>query len=306
MARSMWKGAIQFGLVTIPVKLYLATESKGISFHMLHAACGGRIQMKTWCPTDEEYLERSDTVKGFEIAPDQYVVVTENDLASVPLKTVRSIELEQFVPADAAAESTRFVKQAYYLEPEPIARKAFFLLKQILADRGLRAICKIVLRDREQLAALDPFASTMVLSTLYWPDEVRSTGELSLPESEVEIKPAERIMAEQLVAAMTAEFDPANYQDQYREALLSIIEAKASGAEVAPAPQPVGRVTDLMAALEASVAAARAERRERQPEPVSVDVGARRASRKATASVPVMVGAESEAEAAPVKRRKSA
>ena len=306
MARSMWKGAIQFGLVTIPVKLYLATESKGISFHMLHATCGGRIQMKTWCPTDEEYVERSDTVKGFEIAPDQYVVVTEGDLASVPLKTVRSIELEQFVPVDAAAESTRFVKQAYYLEPDPIARKAFFLLKQILADRGLRAICKIVLRDREQLAALDPFASTMVLSTLYWPDEVRSPGELSLPESEVEIKPAERIMAEQLVAAMTAEFDPANYQDQYREALLSIIEAKASGAEVAQAPQPVGRVTDLMAALEASVAAAKAERRERQPEPEPVAAGARGASRKAAASAPVMAGAEPEAEQAPIRRRRSA
>jgi len=302
----MWKGAIQFGLVTIPVKLYLATESKGISFHMLHATCGGRIQMKTWCPTDEEYVERSDTVKGFEIAPDQYVVVTEGDLASVPLKTVRSIELEQFVPVDAAAESTRFVKQAYYLEPDPIARKAFFLLKQILADRGLRAICKIVLRDREQLAALDPFASTMVLSTLYWPDEVRSPGELSLPESEVEIKPAERIMAEQLVAAMTAEFDPANYQDQYREALLSIIEAKASGAEVAQAPQPVGRVTDLMAALEASVAAAKAERRERQPEPEPVAAGARGASRKAAASAPVMAGAEPEAEQAPIRRRRSA
>ena len=122
MARSMWKGAIQFGLVTIPVKLYLATESKGVSFNMLHAECHGRIQMKTYCPTDDAYIERSDTVRGYEIGSGQYVVISDQDLAAVPLKTVRSIEIEQFVPADAAGESTRFIKQAYYLEPDPIAR----------------------------------------------------------------------------------------------------------------------------------------------------------------------------------------
>jgi DNA end-binding protein Ku len=115
MARSMWKGAIQFGLVTIPVKLYLATESKGVSFNMLHAECHGRIQMKTYCPTDDAYIERSDTVRGYEIGSGQYIVVTDDDLASVPLKTVRSIEIEQFVPVDAEGESTRFIKQAYYL-----------------------------------------------------------------------------------------------------------------------------------------------------------------------------------------------
>jgi hypothetical protein len=136
MPRSMWKGAIQFGLVTIPVKLYLATESKGVSFNMLHAACRGRIQMKTYCPTDGEMIERSDTVRATRSRPDQYVVITDEDLASVPLKTVRSIEIEQFVPVDAAAEATRFVKQAYYVEPEPVARKAFFLLRQVLAKQA--------------------------------------------------------------------------------------------------------------------------------------------------------------------------
>ncbi len=261
MARSMWKGAIQFGLVTIPVKLYLATESKGVSFNMLHAECHGRIQMKTYCPTDDAFIERSDTVRGYEIAPNQYVVVTDDDLASVPLKTVRSIEIEQFVPVDAASESTRFIKQAYYLEPEPIARKAFYLLKQTLAEKGLRAIAKIVLKDREQLASLDPFASTMLLSTLHWPDEIRSSADLTLPEDEVEIKPAERLMASQLIETMTREFDPAEYRDEYRQAVMSIIEAKAAGAETAePAPAPTAKVTDLMAALEASLNAAKAGR----------------------------------------------
>ena len=305
MARSMWKGAIQFGLVTIPVKLYLATESKGVSFNMLHADCHGRIQMKTYCPTDDVYIERGDTVRGYEVAPGQYVVVTDEDLAAVPLKTVRSIEIEKFVPVDATGESTRFVKQAYYLEPDPIARKAFYLLKQVLAERGLRAIAKIVLRDREQLAAIDPFSSTMLLSTLYWPDEVRGVGELQLPEAEVEVKPAERAMAEQLIDAMAGEFDASAYRDEYREALLEIIEAKAAGAEIAqPAAAPAAGVTDLMAALEASVAAAKASRSSAQPETMAEAKAKAKPARKAAAPAPAH---EEEAEeAAPVRRRKSA
>ena len=303
MARSMWKGAIQFGLVTIPVKLYLATESKGVSFNMLHAECHGRIQMKTYCPTDEVYIERGDTVRGYEVGPGQYVVVTDEDLAAVPLKTVRSIEIEQFVPVDTAAEATRFVKQAYYLEPEPVARKAFYLLKQVLAELGLRAIAKIVLRDREQLAAIDPFSSTMLLSTLYWPDEVRGVGELQLPETEVEVKPAERAMAEQLIDAMAGEFDAAAYHDEYREALMGIIEAKAAGAEIAePAAAPVAKVTDLMAALEASVAAAKAARASSEPDAMAA---ARvRPARRSPAPRPV--SDDELAEAGPVRRRKSA
>jgi DNA end-binding protein Ku len=299
MARSMWKGAIQFGLVTIPVKMYLATESKGVSFNMLHADCHGRIQMKTYCPKDDVYIERSQTVRGYEIAPDQYVVVTDDDLASVPLKTVRAIEIEQFVPLATNADATRFAKQAYYLEPEPVARKAFFLLKQVLAEKGLRAVAKIVLRDREQLAILDPFASTLLLSTLHWPDEVRSTGELSLPEDEVEVKPAEKAMAEQLVAAMTGDFDASAHRDRYREALMAIIEAKAAGAEVAePAAAPTASLGDLMAALEASVAAAQAARSETPPEAIPA-AGARKA-----AAAPVEE--EPAEEAAPARRRKSA
>ena len=317
MARSMWKGAIQFGLVTIPVKLYLATESKGVSFNMLHAACRGRIQMKTYCPADDAYIERSDTVRGYEIGSGQYVVVTDDDLAAVPLKTVRSIEIEQFVPIEDATAETRFVKQSYYLEPDPVARKAFYLLKDVLAEKGLRAIGKIVLRDREQLVALDPFSSTMLLSTLYWPDEIRNVGELKLPESEVEIKPAERAMAEQLVATMTAAFDPEAYHDEYREALLGIIEAKVAGTEIAPAAeQPPAALGDLMAALEASVAAAKAARvsDDAAPEPMAAAV--RKTSRKPvpvgpgreTAAVASLAETETESEAEPVlaRRRKSA
>ena len=177
MARSMWKGAIQFGLVTIPVKLYTATESEyTIRFNMLHETDLSRIQMKVWCPEDEKVISRGDTVKGYEYAPDQYVVITDEDLEKVPLKTVRSIEIEQFAPRDETTEEhAQFTKQAYYIEPDKIGRKAFYLLRQVLEDKELTAICKVVIRDREALAALDPFEDTMLLTTLHWPDEIRAT-----------------------------------------------------------------------------------------------------------------------------------
>lgn len=270
MARSMWKGAIQFGLVTIPVKLYLATESRaGVSFHMLHEEDLSRIQMKIFCPEDEKIIPRSDTVKGYEYAPDKYVVINDEDLEKLPLKTVRSIEIEQFVDATEAETQTKFVKQAYYLEPDRVGRKAFSLLKDVLQDKGLIAICKIVIRDREALAALDPFQNTMMLSTLYWPDEIRALGELDLPEEEPEIKPAEKKMAAQLIEAMTGEFDPAAFRDEYREALMQVIESKIEGRDTVEieAPEEPTKLVDLMAALQASVNAAAASR---TGKPVSV------------------------------------
>jgi len=209
----MWKGAIQFGLVTIPIKLYLATESKGISFNMLHKDDLSRIQMKIFCPVEDEVISRSDTVKGYEYSPGEYVVVTDEDLEKVPLKTVRSIEIEQFTKSEKDGAAVKFVKSAYYVEPDKIGRKAFYLLKSVLEDEGLTAICKVVIKDREALSALDPFGETMLLTTLHWPDEIRSTKELDLAEEDFDFKPAELAMAKQLVSAMTGEFDPA--QDKH-------------------------------------------------------------------------------------------
>ena len=307
MARSMWKGAIQFGLVTIPVKLYLATESRaGVSFHMLHEPDKSRIQMKIWCPEDEEIIPRTDTVKGYEYAPDRYVVITDEDLEKLPLKTVRSIEIEQFVDATEAETNTKFVKQAYYLEPDRVGRKAFQLLKEVLQDKGLTAICKIVIRDREALAALDPFENTMLLSTLYWPDEIRALGELDLPEEESEIKPAEKKMAAQLIEAMTGEFDPAAYRDEYREALMQVIESKIEGRETVEIEEPAEatKLVDLMAALQASVTAATSAR-DAKGKPVSVAEAKekRAASGKAATK---KADAEEEREERPARRRKSA
>ncbi len=262
MARSMWRGAIQFGLVTIPVKLYLATETGGIGFNLLHASCLNRIQMKVYCPHHDEVIPRSETVRGYEWSKGKYVVVSEEDIDSVPLKTMRAIEIEMFVNVDRDNAGTQFVKAAYYLEPEQIGAKAFYLLKSVLAEQGKSAICKIVLKDREQLASLNPYSNSMLLTTLHWPDEVRSMEELNLPEDQIEIKPSEKKMAEQLVASMTGDFSADEYHDDYRQALMAVIERKVAGEKPEPAQRTEAtNITDLMAALEASVAAARSDRR---------------------------------------------
>jgi DNA end-binding protein Ku len=294
---------------------------------MLHKTDLSRIQMKVWCPVEDEAISRSDTVKGFEHSPGEYVVITDEDLENVPLKTVRSIEIEQFTKAERDDTNVRFVKSAYYLEPDKIGRKAFHLLKAVLEADGLTAICKIVIKDREALAALDPFGETMLLTTLHWPDEIRSTGELDLGDESYEFKPAEVAMAKQLVSAMTGEFDPAQYKDEYREALETIIQAKVEGQETVAvvAPAESGNLIDLMAALEASVNAAKAAREANPAKPVSVsevkEAKSARASRKAAADAKAAAAAdamsaadasaakaeaEAEAPAKPARKLKSA
>ena len=307
MARSMWRGAIQFGLVTIPVKLYLATEQSGIGFNLLHRSCLNRIQMKVYCPHHDKVIPRSETVRGYEYAKGKYVVVDDEDIESVPLKTVRAIEIELFINATREAEGVQFVKQAYYLEPEQIGAKAFYLLKSVLAEQNKSAIAKIVLKDREQLASLNPFSSTMLLTTLHWPDEVRELEGLYLPEDEIDIKPSEKKMAEQLVASMTGDFDADDYTDEYRQALMAVIEKKVAGEK----PEPAARaeptnITDLMAALEASVAAARQDRKAEADKPAAKAAPSKAKPTKARSSRAKKADAEDEAEAPRQRRRKTA
>ena len=238
----MWKGAIQFGLVTIPVKLYLATESRaGVSFNMLHEKDMSRIQMKIWCPRGRGDHPRTETVKGYEYAPGKYVVINDEDLEKLPLKTVRSIEIEQFVDATGGETNTKFVKQAYYLEPDRVGRKAFELLKEVLAGQGPHRDLQD--RDprprgarrarpvREHDAALDP----VLAGRDPRPRRARPA------RGGVEIKPAEKKMAAQLIEAMTGEFDPAEYRDEYREALMQVIESKIEGRETVSEIEPAGR-----------------------------------------------------------------
>ena len=308
MARSMWRGAIQFGLVTIPIKLYVATESRGgLSFHLLHKECLNRIQMRIHCPEHGE-IPRSETVRGFEYSKGQYIVIGDEDFDNVPLKTVRSVEIAMFVDAARDSYGTTFIKQAYYIEPEAIGRKAFYLLKTVLAEEGLSAICKIVLKDREALAALNPYSKTMLLTTLYWPDEVRSIDELDLPEETSDFKPAEIAMAKQLVAAMRGDFSADDYKDEYREALMAVIEAKIGGqaVEVPVQAAPATKITDLMSVLEASLQQAKAAKTGTAAaaagEPASIAGGRRR---KKAEPEKATVAASAAAEQ-PARRRKTA
>jgi DNA end-binding protein Ku len=208
------------------------------------------------------------------------------------------------------------VKSAYYLEPDKVGRKAFNLLKAVLIEEGLTAICKVVIKDREALAALDPFGPTMLLTTLHWPDEIRAVDELDLGDEEYDFKPAELKMAQQLVSAMTGEFDPASYKDEYREALETIIEAKVQGKEtvVVEEPEESGKLIDLMAALEASVNAAKAARESSAEKPVSVSEAKEKkaakaasgGSRRTAAKADDEEAAEAEAPAKPARKRKTA
>jgi DNA end-binding protein Ku len=305
----MWRGAIQFGLVTIPVKLYLATESSGIGFNMLHASCLNRIQMKIYCPFHDEVIPRSETVRGYEWSKGRYVVVSDEDLEAVPLKTVRSIEIAAFVDADQEAHGAEFVKSAYYLEPDPVGKKAFFLLREVLQEKNKTAICKVVMKDREQLAAINPYSTSMLLTTLHWPDEVRPIEELAVDNDGIEIKATERKMAEQLISSMASDFDPADFRDDYREALMGVIESKVAGEEPTPlaASEPT-KIGDLMAALEASVAAAREARRDAAAGG-KADDGAKAPARKAApkrARAKRDEDEKAEAEPRQTRRRKTA
>lgn len=325
MARSMWKGAISFGLITIPVKLYTATNAEAaVRFNMLHAADLSRIQMKTWCPVEDMAISRSDTVKGYEYSSGKYVVITDDDLDTLPLKTMHTIEIEQFTPRGAGVGPLGFTKAAYFVEPDKIGRRAFALLRQVLAGKGLTAVCKVVIREREALAVLDPYEDTMMLTTLHWPDEIRSTADIDLGDEAFEFKPAELAMADQLADAMTAEFDPAGYHDEYREALMAVIEAKVAGEQVVEAPEAAetgsANLVDLMKLLEASVQAQVAARDADAGSPVSLSdakagrpaaKGAARAKAKAKAKAAEAEGAgepeaeAEEAEARPARRRRA-
>jgi DNA end-binding protein Ku len=262
----MWRGAISFGMVAIPVRLYLATESKSVSFRMLCPDCGHPIRNKRWCANEDKEVPWNATVRGFEVGKDEFVVLEDSDLEALPLTTSHTCEILEFVH-DEEIEAGVYIKGAYYLEPESVGVKPYYLLKAALEQTGKVAVGKIAFRDREHLCRLALHEKGLLLNTLHWPDEIRNPGELSLPEDEArpEIHKRELDMAVMLVENLSAEFDPARYRDDYREALMQVVEAKVSDTPLtAQTPERPSKVTDLMAALKASVEAAQTgERRQR-------------------------------------------
>lgn len=261
MPRSMWKGVISFGMVSIPIRLYVATESHGVSFNQLCAEHMSRVRYKRWCAEGDHEVAYDDIVKGYEVAKDQYVVVDDHDLENLPLPTAHTIEIEEFVDRDEIQAGLYF-KSAYYVEPEDVGRKPYALLKQALEETGKLAVAKVAFRDREHLCALAPIDGLILMNTLHWPDEIRSTSELKSVDGEVKISARELTMAKTLVESLADSFDPERYHDDYKEALMKIVDAKIQGEETVTAPETEApaKVMDLMEALRASVDAAKQAR----------------------------------------------
>ncbi len=255
--RSIWKGAISFGLVTIPVKLYSATQENDVSFHQVHRTDGGRIRYKRTCSIDGAEVSYGDIAKGYELPGGETVILTDEDFADLPLTTSRSIDVLQFVPLEQV-DPIYFAK-SYYLEPEGTGTRPYVLLRDALESSGRVALVKIALRQRESLATLRVRDGVFVLEMMLWPDEIRTPAFPFLDES-TEVRPQELQMATSLIDTLAADFEPELYSDNYREALQALINAKVEGREVvAPveAPSGGGTVVDLMSALRASVEAAK-------------------------------------------------
>jgi DNA end-binding protein Ku len=256
MPRSIWKGAISFGMVSIPIKLYTATDEKDVSFHLLHKKDGVRIKQQRYCPEDEAVVEWNDVVRGYEIGPEQYVIMEPEDFEKVPVDTTRTIEITDFVPDEQI--DPIFYQKTYYIEPDKVGGKPFALLREVLKDSKLVALAKVTLRQKEQLCTLRVYNDVIALETMFYADEIRTTEELDAPDTKISEKELE--MARSLVKMLTGDFQPEKYTDNYREALMELIEAKAEGQEI-KRPEPVaGKITDLMEALRASVEAAKKER----------------------------------------------
>ena len=255
--RSIWKGSISFGLVTIPVKLYSATEQKDVSFHQVRRSDGSRIRYKRVAAADGEEVAYGEIAKGYELPSGETVVLTDEDFKDLPLTSSRAIDVLQFVPLEQV--DPIFFEKSYYLEPDKGGVKPYVLLRDALAESGQVAVVKVALRNKESLAVLRVREGVFVLETMMWPDEVRAP-DFAFLDDDVEVRPQELAMAGSLIETLSGEFDPTQYKDEYREALEAVIEAKIEGREVVQPneAQPTsGTVVDLMAALRASVEAAK-------------------------------------------------
>src|SRR6184192_2488176 len=245
MPRSIWKGVMSFGMVAIPVRLYLATESSSkVSFNLLCPEHRSRIKNKRWCVEGDHEVAWGDVVRGYEYEKGSYVELTDEDLEKLPLRSSKAIDITGFIKDDELPGAL-YYQSAYYLEPEKSAEKPYALLNKTLEKTGRIAIAKFALRDRERLVSVRPLDGALLMNTLHWPDEIRSTEDLDVPE-DVKVSPAELKMAENLVGMMASE---------YKQAVLKLVEAKVQKKEVIEAPEPEAETTvvDLMSALKASV-----------------------------------------------------
>src|SRR4051794_27433579 len=260
--RAIWKGAVSFGLVSIAVKLYSATEEKDIRFHQVHRTDGGRIKYKRTCSLDGEEVTYDDIAKGYDLGGGEMVILDDDDFADLPLPPSHAIDVLEFVPAEQV--DPILYNKAYYLEPDNTAAKPYALLRDALTRTDRVAVVKVALRQREQLATLRVRDDVLVLNTMLWPDEVRQV-DFGFLDEDIATRPAELAMASSLIDSMAGSFKPEEFTDNYREALQEVINAKVEGREVI-APEETeeapAAAVDLMAALKASVERAKAARGE--------------------------------------------
>ncbi len=300
MPRAIWSGSISFGLVNIPVKLFNAVSRKSVSFNQIDGRTGSRIRYKKVSAADESEVPNEAIVKGYELPSGQFVLVTDDELAALDPEANRTIDIEEFV--DLPDIDPVFYDSAYYLAPDKTTTKAYALLARAMEETQKVAIARFVMRGKQYLAAIRPKDGYLVLSTMVYADEVNDAdgiGDLGAA-ADVDLSDRELTMARQLVESLAAEFEPEKFEDNYRNQILDLIERKASGEiEVLEAPEPVSaeRVVDLMAALEASVAAAK-EARTRHP--------AGRPAAEAAAEAAKAAPAKTAAKKAAARKRKSA
>ncbi len=261
MARAIWSGAISFGLVNVPVKLYAATSPKAVRFHQISEKTGARIRQKRVDPTTGDEVPYEEIVKGYEITPDRYVLITNEELDALDPKATRTIDIEEFV--DLAEIDPIYYDHSYYLAPAAGGAKAYRLLVDAMTEAGKVGIGRVVLRSKQQLCALRPTGGVLTLSTMLFGDEVLPPDRLDELDSvgEVEASKRELTMAQQLIDSLSTDFEPSKYHDDYRERVLDLIERKAAGEEIAvqPEAEEPAAAPDLMAALEASLAAVRSD-----------------------------------------------
>jgi DNA end-binding protein Ku len=267
MARAIWSGAISFGLVNVPVKLYSATSPKTVRFHQLSSKTGARIKQKRVDPTTGEEVPFEEIIKGYEITPDRYVTIAPEELDALDPKATRTVDIEEFV--DLVDIDPIFYDHNYYLAPTAGGAKAYKLLLDAMREAGKVGIGRVVLRSKQQLCALRPAGDALTLTTMLFGDEVLSPDRIDELDAlgDAEASDRELKMAQQLIASLSADFEPTKYHDEYRERVLELIERKAAGEEIAVQPQAEepAAAPDLMAALEASLAAMRPEGEEEDP-----------------------------------------
>jgi DNA end-binding protein Ku len=261
--RAIWKGAVSFGLVNVPVRLFSATQEHDIRFHQVHREDGGRVRMRRVCSIDGEEVPYDQIAKGYEAPDGRLVILTDEDFASLPLATGREIEVVEFVPVEQV--DPILYERTYYLEPEARAAKPYVLLREALETTQRLAVVKVALRQRESLAVLRVRDKVIVLQTLLWPDEVRAAS-FDVLDQDVDVRPQELTMAQSLIDSLASDFDPDAFEDEYATVLSELVEAKLEGAPLAPAAEAEAdastEVVDLLTALQRSVERARASRGE--------------------------------------------